>query len=72
MYVAKALLLLQKFDNVSISHVKRIENRDANDMAQLVSGYKFPKENIDYFIQVRDKLVRENTQMTKTWGHSLK
>ena len=33
MYVAKALSLLQKFDNVLISHVRRINNQEANDMA---------------------------------------
>ena len=61
MYVAKALSLLQKFDNVSIRHVRHIDNQEANDMDQLASGYKLYKENINEFIEVKDKLVFENT-----------
>ena len=72
MYVSKALSLLHKFDNASINHLKRIDNQEANDMAQLVSGYKIPKERMDKFIEVKDKMVFENTQMTKPWGKSLK
>ena len=72
MYMAKALSLLQKFDNMSISHVRRIDNQEANDMAQLASGYKIPKESIDEFIEVKEKLEFETTPMTKTWGETPK
>ena len=65
-------MLLHNFDNVSISHVKRIDNQEVDDMAQLAYGYKVPKESIDDFIDFRDKLVCENTQIPKTWGQSLK
>ena len=68
MYVAKALSLLKKFDNIEIHHVRRIDNQEANDMAQLASGYKVSKENLDEFIEVRDKMVFEASPMTKTWG----
>ena len=68
MYMAKAFSLLRKFDNVSMSHVRRIDNQEENDMTQLASRYKTPKECIDEFIEVKDKMVFENTQMTKTWG----
>ena len=53
---------------MSISHVRHIDNQEANDMAQLASGYKIPKERVDEFIEVKDKMVFKNTQMTKTWG----
>ena len=36
-------------------------------MAQLASGYKIPKESIDEFIEVKEKLEFETTPMTKTW-----
>ena len=37
-------------------------------MAQLASGYKIPKESIDEFIEVKEKLEFETTPMTKTQG----
>ncbi|KAK2988864.1 hypothetical protein RJ640_005817 [Escallonia rubra] len=42
MYFSIASYLLTQFDNVTITHVPRIDNRSANLMAQLASGLKVP------------------------------
>jgi len=37
---ATAIALLKLFDRANIQHVPRIENQEANDLAQIASGYR--------------------------------
>ncbi|KAK2982595.1 hypothetical protein RJ640_002084 [Escallonia rubra] len=46
MYFSIATYLLAKFDDVTITHISRINNSSANMMAQLASGLKVP-EGVD-------------------------
>ncbi|PNX70955.1 hypothetical protein L195_g057911, partial [Trifolium pratense] len=39
-YFVIAFSLLKRFDSCDIQHVPRIENQEANDLAQIASGYK--------------------------------
>ncbi|XP_058767999.1 uncharacterized protein LOC131641716 [Vicia villosa] len=63
--------LLKKFEYVDLNHVSRIKNQEANDLAQLASGYKVSKERLEELIQVRGKAMTtrlsptdlENTQL---------
>ena len=45
MYFVRENSLLGKFDDVSFKHVPRIKNQEANDLAQIASGYKSPSRN---------------------------
>ncbi|GKV04389.1 hypothetical protein SLEP1_g16547 [Rubroshorea leprosula] len=42
-YFALAVQLLEEFDDVSIRHVSRDQNYEANEMAQIASGLRIPK-----------------------------
>ncbi|GKV04468.1 hypothetical protein SLEP1_g16622 [Rubroshorea leprosula] len=42
-YFALAVQLLEEFDDVSIRHVPRDENYEANEMAQIASGLRIPE-----------------------------
>lgn len=57
MYFAMVKRLLECFEVVSITHVPRIENQEANDLAQIVSGYKVSKDRLKDFIEVKEKMV---------------
>lgn len=46
MYFVKVNSLLRKFDIVDIKHVLRIENQEANNLAQIALGYKVYKEKL--------------------------
>lgn len=45
MYFFKANSLWKKFDMVDIKHAPHFENKEANDLAQITSGYIVSKEN---------------------------
>jgi hypothetical protein len=49
--------LLKRFDQVTIEHVPRIENQEANDLAQIASGYKISNEKLEELIEIKDKLI---------------
>jgi hypothetical protein len=42
---------------VDIEHVSRLENQEANDLAQIASGYKMSKEKLTQLIEIKEKLV---------------
>src|SRR3954471_14360529 len=44
--------LLKKFEYVELSHVSRTKNQEANDLAQLASGYRVSKEKLEEMIEV--------------------
>ncbi|CAJ2652868.1 unnamed protein product [Trifolium pratense] len=49
--------LLKRFDSIDIEHVPRIENQEANDLAQIASGYKVSKEKLEQLIEIKEKLI---------------
>lgn len=63
-----ATQLLEYFEIVDITHVPRNKNQEANDLAQIASGYKITKSRLQEIIEVREKMVsdvsplRENIQ----------
>lgn len=50
MYFVIINRLLKQLDFIDISHVPRAENREANDLAQIASGYKVPKGKLEDLI----------------------
>ncbi|WJX61278.1 hypothetical protein P8452_46387 [Trifolium repens] len=52
-----AISLLKRFDQVIFEHVPRIENQEANDLAQIASGYKISSEKLEELIEIKDKLI---------------
>ena len=57
MYFVIANRLLKKFDSVTIRHIPRMENQEANDLAQLASGYKVSREKLEKAIEVRGRVI---------------
>jgi len=55
MYYVAANALLKRFTHVEILHIPQMENQDANDLAQIASGYKASKEELQETIEVRNK-----------------
>ena len=49
--------LLDCFDHVDIEHVPRLKNQEANDLAQIASGYKMSKEKLTQLIEIKEKMV---------------
>jgi hypothetical protein len=56
-YFVIAISLLKRFDQVIFEHVPRIENQEANDLAQIASGYKISKEKLEELIEIKNKLI---------------
>ncbi|WJX67949.1 hypothetical protein P8452_52368 [Trifolium repens] len=56
-----------------IEHVPRLENQEANDLAQIASGYKMSKEKLTQLIEIKEQMVlqesiSEQLSMPKLWG----
>ncbi|WJX39864.1 hypothetical protein P8452_27372 [Trifolium repens] len=56
-YFVIASSLLNGFDHIDIEHVPRLENQEANDLAQIASGYKVSKEKLTQLIEIKEKMV---------------
>lgn len=56
-YFVTATRLLEHFEVADIRHVPRSENQEANELAQVVSGYKMSKSKLQDMIEVRGKMV---------------
>ncbi|XP_045810928.1 uncharacterized protein LOC123905369 [Trifolium pratense] len=56
-YFVIANTLLKRFDSIDIEHVPRIENQEANDLAQIASGYKVSKEKLEQLVEIKEKLI---------------
>ncbi|XP_045809918.1 uncharacterized protein LOC123904281 [Trifolium pratense] len=56
-YFVIANALLKRFDSIDIGHVPRIENQEANDLAQIASGYKVSKAKLEQLIEIKEKLI---------------
>lgn len=48
---------MEKLDSVEIRFVSRLKIQEANDLAQVTSGYKVSKEKLEELIEVRAKLI---------------
>ncbi|XP_050896003.1 uncharacterized protein LOC127102699 [Lathyrus oleraceus] len=57
MYFIITSRLLKNFEMVYIRHIPRIENKVANDLTQIASGYKILKEKLHKVVEVRGKFV---------------
>jgi ribonuclease HI len=55
MYFVIANRLLNFFEYIDIKHVPRIKNQEANDLAQITSGYRISKEKLEELVEVRGK-----------------
>ncbi|KAK2995200.1 hypothetical protein RJ640_000505 [Escallonia rubra] len=56
MYFSIASYLLTKFDDVTITHVPKIDNGNANVMAQLASGLKVPDGINEQWVKISKQL----------------
>lgn len=56
-YFVIASRLLRKFEMINIRHIPRLQNQEANDLAQITSGYKISKEKLQDVIEVRGRVV---------------
>ena len=56
-YFVMASSLLDCFDHIDIEHIPRLENQEANDLAQIASGYKMSKEKLTQLIEIKEKMV---------------
>lgn len=57
MYLVRAKRLLDQFRVVSITHIPRIENQEANELAQIASGNKVSPAKFKEFVRIQDKLI---------------
>lgn len=74
LYFFRANSLLKHFDHVLIDHIPRLENRAANDLAQIASGYKISKERLEDFVKIKEKFssegdLQETLSISKLGGH---
>ena len=49
--------LLRKFEYMDIQHIPRLENQEANDLAQLVSGYRVSTKNFKDLVEIRGRVM---------------
>jgi hypothetical protein len=56
-YFVITFSLLKYFDSYDIQHVPRVENQEANDLAQIASAYKISKERFDELIEIKNKSI---------------
>ena len=57
-YFVTATRLLEHFEVADIRHVPKNENQEANELAQIASGYKMFKSKLQDLIYVREKWCR--------------
>ena len=55
MYYVAENTLLKRFTHVEIQHIRRMENQDVNDLAQIASGYKASTKESQEAIKIRNK-----------------
>ncbi|XP_050894658.1 uncharacterized protein LOC127101322 [Lathyrus oleraceus] len=64
MYFVIANRLLKKFEYIDIKHVPRIKTQEANDLAQIASGYRISKEKLEELVEVRGKAMAARLSLT--------
>ncbi|XP_057425836.1 uncharacterized protein LOC130719221 [Lotus japonicus] len=55
-YYVKATGLLANFDQAGIGHIPRISNQEANELAQIASGYMVDKNILKELVRIKEKL----------------
>jgi ribonuclease HI len=55
LYLTIANALLKRFIHVKIKHIPRMENQEANDLAQTAYGYKVSHDQEQEPIEIRNK-----------------
>jgi len=65
MYSVAANALLKRFTHVEIQHIPYVENQEANDLAQIASGYKVSKGKIEEPIEIKNKRSSRETPSRK-------
>ncbi|WJX45968.1 hypothetical protein P8452_32810 [Trifolium repens] len=50
-----------------IEHIPRLENQEANDLAQIASGYKMSKEKLTQLIEIKEKMVLQELNNYNDW-----
>ncbi|XP_050918351.1 uncharacterized protein LOC127135753 [Lathyrus oleraceus] len=58
------IMLLKKFEYIDIKHVPRIKNQEANDLAQIASGYRISKGKLEELVEVRGKAMAARLSLT--------
>ncbi|XP_050918742.1 uncharacterized protein LOC127136193 [Lathyrus oleraceus] len=56
-YFVTSTRLLEHFEVADIRHLPKNENQEANELAQVASGYKMSKSSLQDMIEVRGKMV---------------
>ncbi|XP_057432184.1 uncharacterized protein LOC130724933 [Lotus japonicus] len=56
-YHSKAVKMLRSFDEVELCHIPRIENAEANVLAQIASGYRLPRKKFKELVKVKRKFI---------------
>lgn len=64
MYFVIANRLLNFFEYIDIKNVPRIKNEEANDLAQITSGYRISKEKLEELVEVRGKAMTSRLSPT--------
>ncbi|XP_057451900.1 uncharacterized protein LOC130743686 [Lotus japonicus] len=54
-YYVKAMSLLANFDQAGISYIPRLSNQEANELAQIASGYMIDKLKLQELIRIKEK-----------------
>ena len=62
-YFVRAVELLREFDEFVIEHIPRCQNYEANELAQLASGYKISKEVLNMLIGIRNKYASKEFEI---------
>ncbi|XP_057444299.1 uncharacterized protein LOC130736489 [Lotus japonicus] len=55
-YYVTVMGLLANFDQAGISYVPRVSNQEANELAQIASGYMVDKKKLKELIKIKEKL----------------
>ncbi|XP_057432273.1 uncharacterized protein LOC130725026 [Lotus japonicus] len=56
-YYVKAMSLLANFDQARISYIPRVSNQEANELAQIASGYMIDKLKLQELIRIKEKFI---------------
>jgi len=64
-YFATATALLKRFDRANNQHVPRIENQEANDLAQIASGYIITEIKCEELMKIREKRASKEPNSDK-------
>ena len=67
-YHSKAIYLIDRFFEVAVKFVPKIENEEANEMAQIPSGLKIPRKVYNRIITVEK--ISKSSNFRGWWAYS--